>query len=199
MENIITNINQLDFSKKYSYADYLKWQFEDRVELIKGWIYKVSPAPSRKHQKIEGVIFANIWNHFRNKNCEVYNSPFDVRLTKNKGQTDLETETVVQPDIVVVCNTSILDDRGCKGAPDLVVEVLSQSTLKKDFNEKFNLYEENQIKEYWLVHPELQTVETYILKEHKYELNLRFEKAEGVITSPQFADFSLDCREVFKD
>lgn len=115
------------------------------------------PAPSRKHQKIEGVIFARMWNYFNN-NCEVYYFPFDIRLTKNVRLKDEEFETIVQPDIVVVCDTSILDDRSCKGAPDLVVEVLSLSSLKKNFNEKFNLDEENGIKEYWLVHPEMLTV-----------------------------------------
>lgn len=127
----------------------------------------------------------------------MYNSPFDVRLTKNIGLKDKETETVVQPDIIVVCNTSILDDRGCSAAPELIVEILSQSTLKKDFNEIFNLYEENGVKEYWLVHLELQTVETYVLVNDKFELNLRYENAKGIITSPQLTGFSLDCKSIF--
>ena len=198
MNQIITDVNQLDFSKKYSYADYLKWQFEDRVELIKGWIYKMSPGPSRKHQKIEGKIFFNLYKELENKECEVYHAPFDVRLLKNKGQTNEEVETVVQPDIVVVCDTSILDDKGCNGAPDLVVEVLSPSTMKKDFNEKYNIYEENGVKEYWLFHPELKIVETYVLQNDKFHLNLRLENANGVITSPLFPDFKLDSSVVFE-
>ncbi len=198
MEQIITNINQLDLKRKYSYADYLKWQFDERVELIKGWIHKMSPAPSRRHQKIEGDIFGSFWNHLRNNKCEVYHAPFDVRLLKNKGQSDKEVETVVQPDIVVVCNTSILDDKGCNGAPDLIVEVLSPSTMKKDFNEKFNIYEANGVKEYWLVHPELKTFESYVLVHNTFELNLRFEKAEGIITTPLFPDFKLDCKDIFE-
>jgi Uma2 family endonuclease len=158
----------------------------------------MSPGPSRKHQKIEGKIFFNLYKELENKECEVYHAPFDVRLLKNKGQTNEEVETVVQPDIVVVCDTSILDDKGCNGAPDLVVEVLSPSTMKKDFNEKYNIYEENGVKEYWLFHPELKIVETYVLQNDKFHLNLRLENANGVITSPLFPDFKLDSSVVFE-
>ncbi len=91
-----------------------------------------------------------------------------------------------------------MDDKGCNGAPDLVVEVLSPSTMKKDFNEKFNIYEENGVKEYWLVHPELKTFESYVLVQNTFELNLRIENAEGIITSPLFRDFKLDCKEIFE-
>ena len=196
---MIYDINKLDFSKQYTYADYLKWHFKERVELIKGWIHKMSPAPTRWHQKIEGNIFLSIGNFLNKKECDVYNSPFDVRLVKNKGQADKEIETVVQPDIAVICDKSKLDDKGCIGAPDLIVEVLSLATQKKDYNEKFNLYEENKVKEYWLVHPEQKTVETYVLKEGIYQLNHRFEKAEGIITTPLFNGFQLDCIDVFKD
>ena len=107
-----------------------------------------SPAPRIVHQEIEGKLFLRIGNHFEYKNCKVYQSPFDVRLFKNIEQQDKAITTVVQPDICVICDLEKLDDRGCVGAPDLIVEVLSPSTLKKDYNEKFNLYEENEVKEY---------------------------------------------------
>ncbi|MGB0981312.1 MAG: Uma2 family endonuclease [Winogradskyella sp.] len=199
MNGIIYNINELDFSRQYTYADYLKWQFSERVELIKGWVYKMSPAPNRLHQKIEGNIFFQIANYLQNKDCDVYNSPFDVRLIKNIGQSEIETETVVQPDICVICDKTKLDDRGCAGAPDLIVEVLSVSTAKKDYNEKFNLYQENKVKEYWLVHPETKAIETYILKNNIYELNHRFENATGTVTTPIFKDFTIACKAIFKD
>ena len=105
----------------------------------------------------------------------------------------------MQPDIVMICDTSILDDKVCNGLPDLVVEVLSPSTIKKEFNEKYNIYEENGVKESWLIHLELKIAETYVLKDQKFHLNLRLESANGVITSPLFPDFKLDCSEVFKD
>jgi len=122
-------------------------------------------------------LFLRIGNHFEYKNCKVYQSPFDVRLFKNIEQQDKAITTVVQPDICVICDLEKLDDRGCVGAPDLIVEVLSPSTLKKDYNEKFNLYEENEVKEYWLANPEGKSIEIFHLDKgeyHKYDfLNTR--------------------------
>lgn len=141
MKPKIKDFSQLDLNKTYTYADYLTWRFQERVELIKGWIYKMSPAPRRLHQEVEGNLYLELGNFFRKKSCKVYQSPFDVRLIKNLGQSDKEITTVVQPDICVVCDSQKLDDRGCIGAPDLIVEVLSPSTIKKDNYEKFNLYQ----------------------------------------------------------
>ena len=107
----------------------------------------MSPAPRRIHQKVEGIIFNKLFNYLEDSKCEVYQSPFDVRLLKNKSKKS-EINTVVQPDISVICDLEKLDDTGCIGAPDLIVEILSDSTAKKDYNEKFNLYEENEVKEY---------------------------------------------------
>ena len=131
--SIITDINQLDLKKKYTYADYLSWQFTERVELIKGWIYKMSPAPRRLHQTVSGNLFFELKSFFKECNCKVYEAPFDIRLKKRKG-TDQEIDTVVQPDISVFCDLTKLDDRGGIGAPDLVVEITSDSTMKKDYN-----------------------------------------------------------------
>jgi Uma2 family endonuclease len=110
-----------------------------------------SPAPRRTHQKVDHTKF---WHYFEHSQCEVYQSPFDVRLVKNIGQLDHEFTTVVQPDISIISDLQKLDDRGCEGAPDLTVEVLSPSTMKKDYYEKFNLYMENGVREYLLVNPE---------------------------------------------
>jgi Uma2 family endonuclease len=177
----LTDISQLDFKKQYTYSDYLTWQFSERVELIKGWVYKMSPAPRRCHQKIEGAIHAKIWNYLEKEQCEVYQSPFDVRLIKNKGKQN-EIDTVVQPDICIICDLDKLDDAGCLGAPDLIVEILSDSTAKKDYNEKFNLYEENDVKEYWIVNPATQTIEIFSLIDHKYESLGLFNEKEGAKT-----------------
>lgn len=160
MKPKITDFSQLDLSKSYTYADYLTWRFNERVELIKGWIQKMpaspsgrSPAPRRLHQEVEGNLHGLFWNFLNNKNCKVYESPFDVRLDKNIGAKDNETTTVIQPDISVICDLEKLDDRGCVGAPDLIIEILSPSTIKKDYTVKYDLYEENGIKEYWQVNP----------------------------------------------
>lgn len=127
----ITDISQLDFKKQYTYADYLTWRLSERVELIKGWIYKMSPAPKRRHQKISWRLERCVDDFLKNKQCEIYHAPFDVRLKKNKDREG-EINTVVQPDICVICDLEKLDDAGCLGAPDLIVEILSDSTAKKD-------------------------------------------------------------------
>jgi Uma2 family endonuclease len=110
-------------------------------------------------------------NYFNNKLCEVYEAPFDVRLKKNKG-SDSEVNTVVQPDISVFCDLSKLDDRGAIDAPDLVVEITSDSTMKKDYNEKFNLYEENGVQEYWIVNPDLKSMEIFTKVKEKFDSSL---------------------------
>lgn len=166
--NIITNINQLDFDKVYTYADYLLWRIEERLELIKGRIFKMSPAPSRKHQEILRRVNRYFDNYFLEKSCGVFFAPFDVRLPKNSKE-DEQIYTVVQPDLCVVCDSNKLDDRGCIGAPDLVVEILSPGNSKKELKNKFSIYEESGIKEYWMVHPEEEVVFIYVLEDGKYK------------------------------
>ena len=119
---------ELDLTQFYTYADYLRWQFEERVELIKGKIFKMS-APNRIHQKISGYIFVAVANHLAGKQCEVYSAPFDVRIPR-KTKEDKDIITVVQPDISVICNKAILDFKGCLGAPDIVAEILSPGNNK---------------------------------------------------------------------
>jgi len=196
----ITDISQLDLTKKYSYADYLTWQFEDRLELIKGWIYKMSPAPKRKHQRIEAKLFSAFFNHLENCSCQVYTTPFDVRLKKNKG-SDSEIDTIVQPDISIFCDLSKLDDRGAIDAPDMVVEITSASTAKRDYNEKFNLYEENKVQEYWIINPDSNSIEVFSLKENILVSLGVFSKFDGfeTVQSTLFKDLIIDLEEIFKD
>lgn len=197
----ITDISQLDVNKRYTYADYLTWQFNERVELIKGGLHKMSPAPRRLHQKIEGILHVKLWLFFENRTCEVYQSPFDVRLSKNKGQIDQKIDTVVQPDICVICDKSKLDDAGCIGAPDLIVEILADSTAKKDYNEKFNLYEENEVKEYWIVNPATKTIEIFSLVENKYVSLGLFNEQEGATTveGHLFPELSIELKTIFSE
>lgn len=198
MKPKVTDFSELDLSKTYTYADYLTWQFSERLELIKGWIYKMSPAPRRVHQKIEGNLFLKIGSYFEHKSCDVYQSPFDVRLLKNKGQTDQEITTVVQPDICVICDLEKLDDRGCLGAPDLIIEVLSPSTMKKDYYEKFDLYEENGVKEYWLVNPEGRSLQIFYLENGQYQEFDTLEDKEEIISSKLFPELSIPMTSVFE-
>lgn len=198
MKPKITDFSQLDLNKTYTYADYLTWRFQERVELIRGWIHKMSPAPRRLHQEVEGKFFLRIGNHFENKDCKVYQSPFDVRLIKNRGESDKEITTVVQPDICVICDPSKLDDRGCVGAPDLIVEVLSTSTMKKDYNEKFNLYQENGVREYWLVNPEAKSLQIFYLENEEYQEFDTIEDKDEIITSHIFPELQFPANEVFE-
>ena len=195
----ITDINELDLSKQYTYADYLTWRFDERVELIKGWIYKMSPVPRRVHQRIEGKLFASLFNLIDNNKCQVYSAPFDVRLIKNKGQANKEIQTVVQPDICVICDPTKLDDAGCLGSPDLIVEILSDSTAKKDYNEKFNLYEENKVKEYWIVNPATKTIELFSLVNEAYVSIGLYNESEGFtyIKSELFQDLKIELKTIF--
>ena len=182
----------------YTYGDYAKWPDEERWELIDGVPYNMSPAPSRSHQKILGELFKQIAVYLTGKTCEVYIAPFDVRLPKG-DENDDQITTVVQPDLVVVCDREKLDDHGCKGAPDLVVEVLSPGTAGKDMKIKLALYERVGVKEYWLVDPSYKAVQVYQL-----ETSGRYGRP-GIYTGADqvkvglFLDLEIDLSMVFKD
>ena len=197
MKPKVTDFSELDLNKTYTYADYLTWRFQERVELIRGWIYKMSPAPKRLHQKVETALSSRLFNFFKKEHCEVYQSPFDVRLIK-KGKNDKEISTVVQPDICVICDPEKLDDLGCIGAPDLIVEVLSTSTMKKDYNEKFNLYQENEVKEYWLVNPEGRSLQIFYLEDNEYVEFDTVEDKDELITSKLFPDLKFTTTDIFE-
>jgi Uma2 family endonuclease len=195
---MITDINQLDFSKEYTYADYLTWQFKERVELIKGRIFKMSPAPNRKHQAISGEIFYLIKTFLRKKHCHVFHAPFDVclPLPKDKATGD-KIATVVQPDITVICDESKLDEQGCNGAPDIVIEILSPRNSTLEMKDKYQLYQSAGILEYWLVAPEHEFVIIYTLNtEGKYVGSEPVTK-EDTLESTVLIGLKIDLSEVF--
>ncbi|MEX0882546.1 MAG: Uma2 family endonuclease, partial [Cyclobacteriaceae bacterium] len=136
----------------YSYADYLTWELEEMVELIKGKVFKAAAAPRRMHQKISVMISTKLYNYLENDSCEVYNAPFDVRLPYTSKKNE-DIFTVVQPDICVICDKAKLDEMGCIGAPDLIVEILSPGNNKKELKNKYEVYEESGVKEYWVIQP----------------------------------------------
>jgi Uma2 family endonuclease len=183
---------------KYTYKDYLKWSDEERWEIIDGVPYSMSPAPARKHQEISGELFAVIHNYLKGKTCRVYSAPFDVRLLINE-ETDENTTNVVQPDISVICDPSKLDDKGCKGSPDLIIEIASPSTLKKDLKDKFYLYEKALVKEYWIVYPEEKIVVTYMLNENDRYGRIEAYTDEDTIKVGIFEDLDIKLNEVFVD
>ncbi len=136
----------------FAYRDYLSWPENYRVELLDGAVFDMSPEPSRRHQQVSGELFKQIAVFLTGKPCEVYSAPFDVRLP-DEEEADDEVRTVVQPDILVVCDESKLDERGCRGAPDVVVEVVSPATAARDQIYKVRVYEKAGVREYWIVHP----------------------------------------------
>jgi Uma2 family endonuclease len=149
-------------TERYTYGDYLKWDNGERWELIDGVAYDMTPAPLRIHQEISRELLLQIGNYLRDKSCKLYAAPFDVRLPEG-DETDEAVTTVVQPDLVIVCDHSKLDDKGCKGSPDLIVEILSPATARKDLKEKFVRYERSGVKEYWIVDPASKTVTVFRL------------------------------------
>jgi Uncharacterized protein conserved in cyanobacteria len=183
---------------KYSYKDYLKWPENEIWEIIDGIPFNISPAPSRKHQKISGALFAVIYNYLRGKTCEVYSAPFDVRLNIN-DETEDDIINVVQPDISVICDSKKLDDRGCNGSPDFIIEIISPATLKKDLKDKFYLYEKAGVKEYWIVYPEEKTIVSYKLSE-----NLKYGRPEvysegDTIKVDIFETLEINLHDIFED
>lgn len=167
MKPLITDINQLDMNKSYTYADYLTWRFDEMVEIIKGKIFKMSPAPNTFHQMVSANILTLLKVATKGQKCKTFAAPTDVRLI-TKGIDNENIKTVVQPDIFIVCDSSKLDERGCIGSPDLIIEILSPSSSSKDLNIKYSLYEEAGVREYWIVHPGDLYVQCYILEDGKY-------------------------------
>ena len=194
---MITDINQLDFTKQYTYADYLTWQFEDRVELIRGWINRMSPAPLRLHQDVSGSTYTKIFNYLEGKACKVYAAPFDVRLiNKRKPINNQSILSVVQPDICVICDLDKLDDWGCLDSPDWIIEILSPVNSKKEMKEKYSLYEENGVREYWIISPIHQFVQVYHLIEEKFVLSDTYYQGDDIPVGI-FEGFFIDSKKMF--
>ena len=191
---------QLDLKKRYTYADYLKWVDEKRRELINGFVHLMSPAPTRKHQEISIHLLKYFINYLDNSSfCKIYSAPFDVRLPKsNNEKSDDKIYTVVQPDICVVCDPSKLDDKGCLGAPDLIIEIISSSTSKRDVKDKYQIYEETGVKEYWIVNPNDENVSVFILdKKGKYQLKGMYA-GDMKIKVSIFNDLEICLEDIFR-
>jgi Uma2 family endonuclease len=180
--------------KRYSYADYLNWDDDKRYELIDGVVYDMN-APLRIHQKYVVELVRQMSNFFLEKTCEVYVAPFDVRLP-SRSKKDKDIFDVVQPDISIICDQSKLDDKGCIGAPDLVVEVISPSTAGKDQVKKRALYESNGVREFWLLHPDDRLVFVYLLGKDGYGKPAVYDETM-TIKSAIFPELSIDLAGLF--
>ena len=182
--------------KKFSYADYLKWSSEERWELIDGQTYAMSPAPLPIHQELLVELVTELNLYFRNKPCKVYPAPFDVRMAKLGARSE-DVFTVVQPDISIVCDKDKIDDKGCIGAPDLIIEILSPATASRDHILKKAIYEKNGVKEYWLVDPVHRIVSVYRYEsKSKYGASLIFDD-QAKVEIPMFEGLQIDLARVF--
>jgi len=178
-------------AETYTYTDYLAWPNDERYELIYGIPYNLA-APTRVHQEISGRLYTKIANYLEGKKCKVYYAPFDVRLfgkpakALKKSPQQIENDkitTVVQPDISVFCDLTKLDDAGAIGAPDFVIEILSPSTREKDMSTKLLLYQKAEVKEYWIVDIDNQTIQVFLLQD-----DLRYHPGEK----------KYDCNDIIK-
>jgi Uma2 family endonuclease len=186
-----------DYDKTYTYADYLKFEYDHMVELIRGKIYKMTPAPSSWHQQISSQLHISIGYFLKNKPCKVFHAPLDVILPV-KNQKKNTSTTVVQPDICIICDLNKIEKAGCVGAPDLVVEILSPSTSKKDLNDKYSIYEEAGVKEYWVVYPSDKAIEVFFLENDQYD-RVKIYTNDEHISPILFPDLDIDLSIVFED
>ena len=203
----ITRFEDLDLSRQYTYADYVAWQFRERVELLRGWVARMSPAPSRYHPRVAGNLYLDIGRFLRERRCEAYSAPFDVRLPRTSGG-----ETVVQPGICVIRDESNLTDQGCTGAPDWVIEVsspqrvpsasgaspLRRSDSKREMRDKYALYEESGVRAYWIVDPEHNAVLTYTLEGERPVNGPTYHADDEAPFAPRlFPELSLRGQDIF--
>lgn len=190
----------LDLHDSYTYADYLTWRFTETLELIKGKVFKMSPAPSSYHQVISTKLLSRIEYFLGNTSCQVFHAPFDVRLPLPPHRVkDEEITTVVQPDLSVICHPEKIDARGCLGPPDWIIEIISPSTAQKDMKEKFEVYENAGVKEYWIIFPVEKNILVYTLNEKGKYTGLP-PVVKGDILSPVlFPDLKINLNEIFPD
>ena len=197
-----TDFSQLDLNATYSYADYLTWKFDDAVEIIKGKIMTISPAPSTEHQGISWRFSGCLFNFLKDKPCRAFTAPFDVRLfDRHKSLiANREIFSVVQPDISVIRDKTKIDSQGCLGAPDWVIEILSKGNSKKEMQLKYQLYQESGVKEYWLIYPYEKAVHQFVLDDNseKYQL-LNMYCGEDIATPHLFPNLQINLNEIFED
>ena len=183
------NSPQLTSNQHYTAADYLKWNDGQRYEILHGGVRAMSPAPNLWHQRASRNLSFAVGHFLKpTSKCQIFYAPIDVYLSD---------DTVVQPDIIVVCDPQKLEKKGCVGAPDLVVEILSPGTAKLDWNDKFKLYEAAGVREYWIVNPEEQFVHVFQRVDGKFLLNGAY-CAEDSVKIGIFEDVAIDLKNVFE-
>ncbi|MBF0201102.1 MAG: Uma2 family endonuclease [Desulfamplus sp.] len=208
-------LHAVEVRDKFTYADYLQFPGDQRWELIEGQPYDMSPAPGTEHQRISGNIFGILWvwsKHMDNgrepalkkEKCMVFAAPFDVRLPHTmaiNGKDDIsdsDVDTVVQPDIVVICDKNRIDNKGCIGPPDVVVEILSPSTAYKDTTEKLSIYEKHGVREYWIVNPQARYIMLYSLDRGAYGTPAYLKEGD-LLVSTALSGLKLDVASLWQE
>jgi len=182
-----------ELNENYTYADVLEWDESVRAEIINGEVFMMS-YPDTAHQEISGEIYTQIHNFLKGKTCKAYAAPFGVRLFPKKNLSD---DTFVLPDIVVVCDKTKLDKRGCNGAPDLIIEILSPSTASYDRIAKFRLYQKAGVREYWIVDGENRAIYVHVLKNGHYSTTV-YDETEEVPVSV-LPGCTIPLKEIFPE
>ncbi len=183
--------------RHYTYADYRTWPEDERWELIHGEAWNMSAAPSLNHQRISMRLGRWIDSYLDGRPCEVVAAPVDVLFAADPDQPEDEVDTVVQPDLVVVCDPSKLYTRGCRGAPDWVIEILSPYTSSKDMHQKRELYEEQGVREYWIIDPAGQYVHVYLLEENGRFGEPTVHVPPATLASTACEGFEIDLQALF--
>ena len=191
----------IDETKRYTYANYLTWLDGRRRELYNGFIHSML-VPVNMYARISIELNTLIRTYIKKKSkgeCQLLHASFDVRLPKNNETADDQIYDVVHPDICVICDLSKLDDKGCIGAPDLMVEVLSPSSIKHDYKTKFDLYEKFGVREYWIVDPQGKTVHTFLLQANgKYNKGTIYNCAQKAPVQI-FEGLVIDLKKLFEE
>ena len=190
---------QLDLTKRYTYADYLTWMDDVRRELFDGFIKLMSPGPSMKHQEISFEFSRILGNFLRHKTCKGFAAPADVRFPKKGSSTENDKIfTVLQPDIFVVCDLHKIEKNSCLGAPDFIIEIVSPKNSKRDVKDKFEIYQEHGVREYWIVNPNDENVTVFVLSpEGKFEFQRIYADDEKIPVNIFDGDLKVDLAEVF--
>jgi len=193
---------------KFTYVEYSMWPDDERWELIDGIAYNMSPAPTSTHQDISSNLVGELYIFLKNRSCKVFSAPFDIYFPEYPAQDFNSIDSIVQPDISVICDPDKIIEKGCLGAPDLIIEILSPSTAKKDMHEKFHLYEKHGVKEYWIVDPGNKYIRIFHLQTEGKDAGLYddgtlvppadWREENSIAESVVLDGFKIDTAELFK-
>lgn len=183
-------------TKKYTFADYLTYPEDERWEIIDGVPY-MQAAPAPVHQEVLTELVRQMANYLTGKPCKVYPAPFCVRLPLGNEKNEKEVKNIVEPDISIICDRSKIDDKGCNGAPDMIIEIISPSSIKMDRVVKFNKYEKAGVKEYWIVEPDQKLVSVVVLQSNQRYGRTELYTEDDKITVSIFPDLIIDLSVVF--